>query len=77
MAWERNASPQAGSETPSALRRRAERVRHFAYQITREDDRKRLREYAAELEAEAADAEHGETTHEVVRQNSAGDGIDI
>ena len=54
MTLSANLSPPVQSETSDDLLRRAERVRQITYQVTREDDRRRLEEYAAELEARAA-----------------------
>ena len=54
MAGTRNTD---GTEAPYKLRERAERVRHLALSISSERDSNHLNEYAAELEAEAAQAE--------------------
>ena len=67
-----NPSPHVGSETLAELRRRAERARHLAYQMTREDDREHLREYAVELEARVAQTET-ESRHDDLNRKTGSD----
>jgi len=63
-----NPRPQSRSETPTTLRQRAAKIRNIAREMTWAEDRKRLNEYADELEAEAAHSD-SERHQEIINQS--------
>lgn len=67
-----NPSPQGTSETSTALRQQAVKIRRIAREMTWVEDRKRLNEYADELETEAAAHAEMERHQEIVGQPAAG-----